>query len=1191
MLGFSCFSMAEDIELYVGDSAQRSGGNPKVLIIFDNSGSMQNNRIVAKTAYNPATPYPAIGDLQITPNEPLYYTKDLGIDGDIPTPDGPNERRRFLREINGCASSWEILDTVGFYTGYLREHKYQGATGAWEAMPDNNGLNIDVIDCHADIAAEDNRNATGLDSGFPVDGLGRNNSPVYYSAADDDSGSRPTFDTGELVTLYTANYLRWAQAETDDIGTTNYTRLQVAQNAISDFIVANPNFDFGLQVFNVNAWGENERDGGRVVFGIQEMTAMSKATVLDIINNQIDGETNTPLCETLYEASLYFGGKAVNFGDNDSAISGFYTPNTPPRAITGVEDGGNYVSPFDCSKEVYTILITDGDPTYDHAADDEVIALDGTPSVGITYTTGLASVTSFLAPLAYYMRTHDLVTNESATADEIATENYSRIRNSTLSTIGFGFATAEIEANDPPGVKLLKDTASKGGGKYYAANDPSGLKDSLSDFGSDISKQHGSFTSPAVATNNFDRTETLDSIYYAMFLPNKGPRWSGNIKKLNVSSTGITDKNGLPAIDENGNIAEGATTVWTTGSPDGNEVNQGGVAEMLRTKHAGGVSTRRVLSDVKLVANYLQPLTKGNALNSYTRAELAVNLDIVDDADVYDNIIDMFAWAKGENVDQVELEDGTIPVMRYDVFGDPLHSKPLIINYGASEGSEDIRIIVGTNAGFLHMFSDNGDDVDEAWAFMPKEFIENINELRDNYPSSEKIYAVDGSPTVYISDINGNGAIDGADKAWLFFGLRRGGNSYYALDITDKDNPKLMWHRTYEGMGQSWSMPQIAFSKMNVVDTVAKPVLIFGSGYSTAKDGAAIGGDDPLGLGIYMVDAETGVAVWRLSPVASSITTLFSGTDSIPSKIGLLDSDADGFVDRLYTGDTGGNVWRVDMPDTPINEWSVIKFASLGGSDSNANDRRFFNRPTIVRALITKTVESTVEKFDEETSTTVTTTQIDQYEVPYDAILLGSGDVTNPVGTDTEDKFFMLKDENIITAPLIDTSIPDIVITDLKDFTLNPLQGLEGDDLIDEQISVSEKSGWYINFGDTPGTGEKSMSSAAVKSGVVYFNSFTPTSPPVGATCGVFGGGALLYAVDLELGINIYDWRRISTGPNPPGDPTFVTIPDPVTPGPVDPRGPTKTTSIIAPDTIPLIGTNGVPAKRTMRTYLYTTEN
>ena len=1204
ILCMSCFSMAEDIELYVGSAAQRTGGDPKVLIIFDNSGSMRA-AIAGKPPYDPDRVYPVTGDLNDGGPPAIYYTKGLGIDNSIPIPDGPNERRRFLNEINGCQSSWQILADVGFYTGFFREYKYRGASGAWQPVPDNNGLNIDVIDCHADIENNIIINAADVEPGVPVDGLGRGNAPDYYSDLNDpEGGTRPIFNTGEMVTLYTENYLRWAQADADDIGgEVEISRLERAQETITNFIVSNPNIDFGLQVFNINHSGENHRDGGRIVFCIQNMDLTAKTDLLDIVNNQLDAETNTPLCESLYEASLYFGGKAVDFGDNDSSIGG-YTPNTPPRD-TSVESGANYITPFDgCTKEIYTILITDGAPTVDNAANDKIAGLsattystttitlvvdaDGNPVLdedgNQVETSSTASVTSHLASLAYHMKTHDLVNGDVASAEEIRENDFSRIKNSTLSTIAFDFPTGDLAENDPPGAKLLKDAATKGGGKYYDAGSADDLRDALQDFIFNISKTHGSFTSPAVATNNFDRTRTLDSVYYAMFQPDQGPRWYGNIKKLRVTSDGIKDKNNNSAINNEGNIAETATTFWTTGPADGNAVDKGGVAQMLRVK-----ANRRVLSDVKLDNGKLLPLNQTNALNTYlTTAALADELNVVDDV-AHQNIDDMLNWAKGANVDQVAVE-GDIPDIRYDVFGDPLHSKPLVLNYG-TEDSADIRIVVGTNSGMLHMFKDEGETVDEAWAFMPKEFLKNISALRDNFPSPEKIYGIDGTATVYISDVNGNGAIDeGTDKVWLFFGLRRGGNSYYALDLSYKNDPKLMWHKTFAGAGQSWSKPKISLSKINMSGDSGKPVLIFGAGYATSKDALGVGGDDLVGTGIYMLDAETGNLVWRLSTEdgLTDITTAFSGTDGIAAKIATLDSDFDGFADRIYAGDTGGNVWRVDMPGTTISDWTVVQLASLGSSVDNENDRRFFSAPTVVRALITETVTTTVTQED---GTEVVS--IDRFDRPYEAVLIGSGDINNPLGTDTLDKYFMIKDSNIITRSLTGDDVPTVIeMGALKDYTLNPFQGLTGEALLVEQLDASSKSGWYI---DLIGSGEKSTSSSLVYSGVVYFNTYTPAAPPEGEeVCSAQPGGGLLYAVDLSLGTSI--WRNNEgDGEEGDGEGTYYRTRDTGeqlltedgSPLMVICDGDECIASTIGPDVIQL---NGNPPE-TLRTYLYTTEN
>ena len=269
-------------------------------------------------------------------------------------------------------------------------------------------------------------------------------------------------------------------------------------------------------------------------------------------------------------------------------------------------------------------MITDGEPTQDNAADNLVSALNDTGS-----PFDVNGTDNYLAELAGWMHHHDLITGEAAKLTTTGEKNFTSIRNATLNTIGFGFVNPDDVEDyvEPDAVKLLKDAANKGGGDYYAATDPAGLKESLDAVIFEISKSHGSFTAPAVATNNFDRTNTLDSVYYAMFQPDRGPRWGGNIKKLKVTINGIEDQNKVLALELNGNIKETATTFWTAGAADGNKVSAGGVAQMLRTK-----TDRVFLSDVKLDNGKLLPLNQENALHTYlTTALLADELNVEDD--------------------------------------------------------------------------------------------------------------------------------------------------------------------------------------------------------------------------------------------------------------------------------------------------------------------------------------------------------------------------------------------------------------------------------------------------------------------------------------------------------------------------------------------------------------------------------
>lgn len=1174
LLLLSGISCAEDIDLYIGDSAQRAGGKPKVLIIFDNSGSMNTTEEI-KTPYDPTEEYPAVGGFNSLSSDFVYFTKGVGVDNTVPIPDSPSEQRRFLSAINSCDTAREKLASVGFYTGYIREYTFQGNSGSWQEIPDNNGANIEIIDCLDDILLLNPSNAgvegqggniTPLPDGYPIDGEGTKQSPDYYTAAANNSNTN--MGAGEVVTLYTDNYLRWSQASDADIGTTDESRLIIAKNTITNLIESAPGVDFGLQIFNHNHQGENVRDGGRVVFGIQDMDLAARQELVDIIQDDVDGETNTPLCETLYEARRYFGGLSVDFGDNDSNRGG-YVGNTPPRD-TEIEDNGNYITPYTgCANDVYVIMVTDGVPTRDLAADGYVSSLPVEAPDTIESFNG-----NYLPALAGWMHNYDINANLDGK------------QTATLYTIGF---SSGAQAAAP----LLTEAADLGGGQYYDAEDPSLLLSSLQSALIEILEVNGSFTSPSVASNNFDRTETLDSVYYAMFLPDHGPRWQGNLKKLKVTNGGLVDRDDVGAIASDGNIKPEAKTFWYEGPEDGDKVQEGGVAEMLRNKN-----NRVIYSNVdgSMASSTSLSLLNDAALSGNEQAFADLLGVELAGAQSY------FDWNLGIDVDD-EDGDGSTTDIRYDVFGDPLHSKPLVINYGGSVDDQDVRIIVGTNAGFLHMFDDNGATVDETWAFMPHEFLADIAELRDNFSSSDKIYGVDGSATAYILDTNGDGSVNNADgdKAWIFFGLRRGGSSYYAIDITIPDAPRLMWHIDNTGdfseLAQSWSQPKVGYSAINMVGGVPKPVIFIGAGYSTIKDNSGVGADDLTGRGMYMIDAESGTLKWSLTPAAQSdINTNFSGVDSVPSRIAILDSDSDGLVDRLYAGDTGGNVWRVDMPGASSNSgetpWTVIKLASLGGS-VDATDRRFFSQPVIARALITQTVKT--ELLDENGDETGEFT-VSQYDKPFDAVLLGSGDRTDPIGTETNDKFFMIKDELIITQSLTGEDIPTTVtITDLMDYTDNPLQDLPENtaDLSTQQLAdlleASEKSGWFISFD----TGEKSVAKGAVIAGVAYFNSFTPASTDDTDDCTLLEGAAALYAVDLSFGTTIYDtWRKKIIGSNPPGDPTFITVDH--TPGEEDPDDPddppAKDLAIIAPDVVVLCDGNqdctGVKVE-TMRTYLY----
>ncbi|MBM7071565.1 rRNA (guanine-N1)-methyltransferase [Shewanella sp. 202IG2-18] len=1049
----SFYSIADDTELYVTSGGAKSSLRPQILIIFDNSGSMENNSQYEKTFFK--------SEQTLTPDSKIFFSSTSEV------PD-PASEQFFLHSKNRCNTSIQYLNNYGLFTGYLRDYKFIGQTGAWREMSGSNSTTITDVDCFEDIFEKDINNNSSF-TGLPVDHLGSPTAPIRYSIVNpgDDSSVLNSayekalltnFGVGKSINLFTQEYVEWYHSET--VPEKLYKRIDIARDVIKKVIVTTPGADIGLAIFN----GEDEQ-GGRIVNGIKQITNDTRDELLATIPTLSVERRTTPLCETLYEAYLYFSGRNVHYGDNSASVL--------PRD-TSIESGGVYDTPLkECQSNVYVIIITDGYPYTDVDADEQVKLLPGISQTPFEIVEKNNRKT-FLPNLAEWMANNDI--NSSIDGKQIA----------ITSTIGFSSGVVDSEDG------VLSVTALRGGGQYASADDTKELQSAITALVNVALENGSSFTSPSVASNNFDRTRTLNSIYYAMFLPNEGPRWSGNLKRFKVEANGsVVDQNGFPALDTNGSIKSTACSFWSSCSDgaDGGDVLRGGAAEFVRAK-AGSDGGRTILSNL---ANGLAPLTNSSAQSTAGSAEsLATHMN-VDETEVEA----LFAWIKGKDLVSSSGEE-PVEVVRQDIIGDPLHSRPLAINYSTSRDETDVRILMGTNHGFLHMFKDSGEHIDESWAFMPFELLSNVAELKANVATGvHTVYGIDSSPISYIER---NGA--SISKAWVFFGMRRGGASYYALDITNPDSPRLMWLKDSlnwgSELGQSWSEPVVTR-----IPGHSGPVLIIGAGYAPqTKDLTSVGQNDIRGRGVFIVDAATGDIIHHFGRGGGdnfSVTEIPTLVDSIPNAVAKLDSDADGKTDRLYASDTGGNVWRMDMPSADKSTWSAFKFAALGGS-LPSTDRRFFSEPTVAQTVIMNTVSVT----DAESNT-----QYFTQNIPYDAVVIGSGLRPSPNNTQRTDMFFTLQDRNIETKTFNSSNTPNALIVS----NLYPVAS-GAPETPTQRVEFSTKLGWYYQFGSA---GEKSLSAATIIDGRVFFSSFVPSAGVGTNQCTISGEGRI-YALDLHFG-------------------------------------------------------------------------
>nr|WP_089349167.1 PilC/PilY family type IV pilus protein [Pseudoalteromonas espejiana] len=859
------------------------------------------------------------------------------------------------------------------------------------------------------------------------------------------------------------------------------TRLEVAKSAVKSLIESNEDIDFGLMRFNYNAG--KEPGGGYVLAGIG-------ANEGELINeiDKLPANGSTPLTETLWEAYLYITGQRLRFAksinDRDKSIDKNNRYTSPFEQDQG--------SPLRCDNSINIILITDGEPQNDDEADDSI--KNEHKDVFGSNGSSFGSYKSYLVALA------KILYGTKTTSVDLYPETSETLDTGKLFTIGFGDGMGENA------LELLEEAAKVGGGDYFEAKSATALSSALTNTISQIRKENATFIAPSFSSNNVDQTRSGDAIYFSMFYPDKSTRWRGNLKKLKVSGNTIIDAKNNPALGDDGLIDTDAKTFWLPDgqSADGNSVAQGGVNYQLSSLTGSPAEDRRNLYTDK----------QGDIVE-LTTSTVSDILDLVSNNPISLASSDI-KWAMGIDVDD-EDNDGSNTDQRSDIFGDPLHSKPVAIDYG----NGDIRILIGTNAGFLHMFKDdnNNNKVTESWAFIPSELYYIIKPLRSE--DTGKLYGMDGPISVYSkndslnSDNVNDGIVDATkgDNVWAFAGMRRGGRNYYGFNITDPDDPKLKW--TIQGgegkfakLGQTWSKPQVAFIRA----FGDKPVLVFGGGYDENKDTGS--GEDSVGNNVYIVDANNGNRLWSLLDDGN-----FNGKHSMAADVTLLDSDYDGYIDRIYAADTGGDIWRIDMPGDKTANFSHHKLAELGVGV----DRRFFYKPLVARTMFSKVTIKGGE-----------TTRLD---TPYDAIVIGSGKRTNPNDTKTSDQLFMIRDENTVTQSFKGTEPSVIKPADLMNMNDDPFgNALDNKaSFIELEAKLGGKfKGWRYSLA----AGEKSLAAANVVGGVAYFTSFTPASESSTKNqCSLSGGGGSLYAFHLHYGTKVYDDLKFATSTEVPDTP------------------------------------------------------
>lgn len=524
--------------------------------------------------------------------------------------------------------------------------------------------------------------------------------------------------------------------------------------------------------------------------------------------------------------------------------------------------------------------------------------------------------------------------------------------------------------------------------------------------------------------------------------------WAGNLKKYNLNEGTLYGKNNSALfLDVAGNLNPATEDLWSAIADingKNNNVTSGGFYSNLSTPNTTVNNVRTLYIEDNTSSNDRSPRLRKLGVNVSGKVTLdgsiiSTSNTFVDTTTYSRTNVNLLLQFLGFTLTDAQKTQAladlvlTAPASPVKVLGATIHSTPSMVSYSADldtdgkvSSTRDDYALFGSSDGSLHMV--NADDYTatsnggrEQLAFIPKQMLISQPQALINgtgtdvgkpyfgvdapwLVSANYFYDLDNSkvtvmPCAENKTIDPNNTRDCRNTyVRAYGGLRMGGEGMYGLDLTDKNNPKMLFRidsatTGFDRMGQIWSKPTKAKIATGIDSTTKKvnaykDVLVFGGGYDTCyeDENYQVGtttstlsnqksqacnrttAAESLGNAVYMVDAKTGALIWSATKAANTVsgatnTTVSTLNNSIVGGITVLDRNNDGYMDQLYFADMGGQVFRADFtnagfikpvssgtaaPETAFSNTRVVRLLqpAFSGADIKYN-HRFYERPAV----------------------------------------------------------------------------------------------------------------------------------------------------------------------------------------------------------------------------------------------------
>lgn len=794
----------------------------------------------------------------------------------------------------------------------------------------------------------------------------------------------------------------------------------------------------------------------------------SGITGAGLLNEPVEADSVTH-----YNDLMGLLGNETNGATGEIKNAAVYTPLTGSlNSAKSYFAGGSSPIQYSCQKS-FVMLVTDGLPT--------------------GQTNGTQYAYSQFQPIATYGG--GAWTYNTAAQDAIS--SVTSLRTTTKGSTTYDIETYVIALGDGVGansaaVATMNEMARVGGttSAYFASN-ANAFQTAVQGIVSNILGKTGAASSVALNTGTWT---TNSSLFQAKFnIGTASSDWYGQLLSYSIGITGTiastpTWDGGTQINGQNYDTGRNIVTIksnntgipfrWPVvpATPTSSELD---AAQMSALNTTGGPAD--TLGDERL--NYLRGSTvdEGTGNNFRVRSQSKLG-DIVNSAPYY--------------VDA--------PAFNYS---DSFEAAPYSTFYNTYKARTPM-VYVGANDGMLHGF--NANTGDEKIAFVPRAVFSSLSQL--TLPNYAHRWYVDGSPTV------GDAFFSSAWHTMLVGGLRGGGRSIYALDVT---NPAIFteanastivkWEfdvskdttaadpdgdaTAQYALGYTYSQPSIV--KMNN----GKWAAVFGNGYDNAEAGTYQNADGFAVL--YILDISDGSIIKKINTKVGSCTVNGSTINNGLSTPTPVDTSGDGIVDYIYAGDLCGNIWNFDVTSSNPSSWGTkYKSGTTPKPLWTAVDSSGNVQPIMVRPEVTKLPTS----------------------VGGVLILFGTGLYlqTSDNSSTPQQSFYGVRDPlpnnsnqpNISRTNLLAQSVVSTFTAGGNDYRITT-DTLTGSVTIPPGINYSTKTGWRFDF-PTPPSGfgaERQITDPVLSNGKIIF----ATSLPNSQAC-TFGGDGWLMELDALSG-------------------------------------------------------------------------